>query len=204
MPGSSHEPGLGWVSICLVSASLRHPLPPHMEHVEAHSPVCPGQVLELEARMMQAWPGGFLQTMWTLDIGIWLLRHSCLDWDSPYLPPRTLEPKEVPVQAEPRAGDTPSKVSSSSSPSAHIFLTPVQNKRTPCPAGSGPSSAGNACGNSDVFLCGVYALARTVVRQRPCLTRGATYVCACVFLDGFNVHSCIQAQDMCVYTCGLV
>ncbi|XP_050019092.1 MICAL-like protein 2 isoform X4 [Alexandromys fortis] len=54
---------------------------------------------------------------------------------------RTLEPKEVPVQAEPRAGDTPSKVSSSSSPSAHIFLTPVQNKRTPCPAGSGPSPA---------------------------------------------------------------
>nr|XP_048292878.1 MICAL-like protein 2 isoform X2 [Myodes glareolus] len=54
---------------------------------------------------------------------------------------RTLEPKEVPAQAEPRAGDTPSKVSSSSSPSAHIFLTPVQNKRTPCPAGSGPSSA---------------------------------------------------------------
>ncbi|XP_026645107.1 MICAL-like protein 2 isoform X4 [Microtus ochrogaster] len=50
---------------------------------------------------------------------------------------RTLEPKEVPVQA----GDTPSKVSSSSSPSAHIFLTPVQNKRTPCPAGSGPSPA---------------------------------------------------------------
>lgn len=30
------------------------------------------EVLELEARMMQGWPGGFLQTMRTLDIGIWL------------------------------------------------------------------------------------------------------------------------------------
>lgn len=30
MPSSSHEPGLGWVSIHLVSASLRHPPPaPH-------------------------------------------------------------------------------------------------------------------------------------------------------------------------------
>lgn len=54
---------------------------------------------------------------------------------------RTLEPKEVPVQGESRAADTPSKVSSSSSPSTHIFLTPVQNKRTPYPAGSGPSPA---------------------------------------------------------------
>lgn len=38
MPGRSHEPGLGLVSVHLVSASLRQP-PPHMEHVEAHSPM---------------------------------------------------------------------------------------------------------------------------------------------------------------------
>ena len=45
-------------------------------------------------------------------------------------------------------------------------------------------------------VSGVRALALSVVRQRPCSARGATYVCACVFLDGFNVHLCIQAQDM--------
>ncbi|CAH7267263.1 MICAL-like protein 2 [Phodopus roborovskii] len=50
---------------------------------------------------------------------------------------RTLGQKEVP--AELREGDTPRKASSSSNPSTHvIFLTPIQNKRTPCLADSGP------------------------------------------------------------------
>uniref|UniRef100_A0A8C8U434 MICAL-like 2 n=1 Tax=Peromyscus maniculatus bairdii TaxID=230844 RepID=A0A8C8U434_PERMB len=52
---------------------------------------------------------------------------------------RTLEQKEVPVLVEPRAGDAPKKASSSSEPSIHIILTPIQHKRTPCPAGSGPN-----------------------------------------------------------------
>lgn len=52
---------------------------------------------------------------------------------------RTLEQKEVPVLVEPRAGDTPKNASSSSEPSIHIILTPIQHKRTPCPAGSGPN-----------------------------------------------------------------
>lgn len=79
MPGNSREPGLGRVSIHLVSASQRHPRRPTWSKGKATA-LCPGQALELEARMIQAWPGGFLQTMWTLDIGIWLLRHS---WVSP-------------------------------------------------------------------------------------------------------------------------
>ncbi|XP_036028532.1 MICAL-like protein 2 isoform X2 [Onychomys torridus] len=52
---------------------------------------------------------------------------------------RTLEQKEVSVLVEPRAGDTPKKASSSSDPSIHIILTPIQHKRTPGPAGSGPN-----------------------------------------------------------------
>lgn len=79
MPGSSHESGLGRVSVHLVSASLRHPSCPTWS-MWRPTALCPGQVWELEARMIQAWPGGFLQTMWTLDIGIWLLRHA---WVSP-------------------------------------------------------------------------------------------------------------------------
>ncbi|XP_040607187.1 MICAL-like protein 2 isoform X2 [Mesocricetus auratus] len=50
---------------------------------------------------------------------------------------RTLGQKEV--LAEPKTGDTPRKASSSSDPSIHVILTPVQHKRTPHPAGSGPS-----------------------------------------------------------------
>lgn len=74
-----------------------------------------------------------------------------LGWDLLYLPPRALEQKE-PVLAEPRAGDTPRKASSSSDSSIHITLTPIQQKRTPCLADSGSSLAGNACGNLGVFL----------------------------------------------------
>uniref|UniRef100_A0A8L2QHJ8 MICAL-like 2 n=1 Tax=Rattus norvegicus TaxID=10116 RepID=A0A8L2QHJ8_RAT len=53
---------------------------------------------------------------------------------------RALEQKE-PVLAEPRAGDTPRKASSSSDSSIHITLTPIQQKRTPCLADSGSSLA---------------------------------------------------------------
>ncbi|XP_035316093.1 MICAL-like protein 2 isoform X2 [Cricetulus griseus] len=50
---------------------------------------------------------------------------------------RTLGQKEVP--SEPRAGDTPRKASSSSDTSIHVVLTPIQHKRTPRLADSGPS-----------------------------------------------------------------
>ncbi|XP_032742828.1 MICAL-like protein 2 [Rattus rattus] len=53
---------------------------------------------------------------------------------------RAPEQKE-PVLAEPRAGDTPRKASSSSDSSIHITLTPIQYKRTPCLADSGSSLA---------------------------------------------------------------
>ncbi|KAL1768806.1 MICAL 2 isoform X1 [Sigmodon hispidus] len=52
---------------------------------------------------------------------------------------RALELKEVPVPPEPRAGDTPRKAPSNSESSIHIILTPIQSKRTPCSAGSGPN-----------------------------------------------------------------
>lgn len=128
----------------------------------------------------------------------------CLGWDSPSLPPRTLGQKEVP--SEPRAGDTPRKASSSSDTSIHVVLTPIQHKRTPRLADSGPSLPGNACGNSGGSLCGVCA--PTGISTGPAQLEGVlTYgmdVCACAFLGGFNVHSCIQAQYMCVYTYGHV
>lgn len=186
MPGSSHEPGLGWVSVHLVPASLRHPAP-HTEHVGAHSPV----------------PWGWKQTGSGIrgqdDAGLarWLpsehadlghrrmaLRQTpgCphLGWASPYLPPRTLEQKEVPVLVEPRAGDTPKNASSSSEPSIHIILTPIQHKRTPCPAGSGPNLEGNGK-NSGVSLCELCIL--TGVRQRPCSARGRAYIWyGCVYM----------------------
>lgn len=57
-----------------VAGSCKPKVPwPHKEHVETHSPRGGSrEVLELEARMTQDWSGGFLQTMRTLDIGIWL------------------------------------------------------------------------------------------------------------------------------------
>nr|XP_034344756.1 MICAL-like protein 2 isoform X2 [Arvicanthis niloticus] len=53
---------------------------------------------------------------------------------------RSLEQKE-PVLAEPRAGDTSRKASSNSDSSIHVILTPIQHKRTPHSAGSGPGLA---------------------------------------------------------------
>lgn len=73
MPGNSHEPGLGRVSVHLVSASQRHPPRPTWS-MWRPTALCPGQALELEARMIQAWPGGFLSDH--VDLGH---RHMALE-----------------------------------------------------------------------------------------------------------------------------
>lgn len=74
MPSSLHEAGMGWMSVPLVPVYLRH-LGPTWSMWKRTALYLGGgsrKVLELEARMMRAWAGSFLQTMQTLDIVIWL------------------------------------------------------------------------------------------------------------------------------------